>query len=101
MELDERTDVWSLGTLLYFIYFQEFAFDSSKGILEIVVEIINDDIKSIGSAHLAAVNGITSFPRDITAPLQKLIVDMVCLNASERPFVPEIIERCKQLLGCE
>jgi len=83
MELDERTDVWSLGTLLYFLCFQNHAFDSTQG-----------------SIRLAAMNGIRSFPNvgNYSQDLRDFILEMVCLIPTDRPFVPQVLQKASILL---
>ena len=76
LEIDERTDVWGLGTLLYFMAYQDFAFDSAQG-----------------SVHLAALNGITLFPEisDFTPELNALIARM-CSPQETRPMLAEVLQ---------
>jgi serine/threonine protein kinase len=76
LEIDERTDVWGLGTVLYFIAFQNFAFDAAQG-----------------SVHLAALNGITSFPvvGDFSSDFKDLIQRM-CSPLDERPTLLQVMQ---------
>uniref|UniRef100_A0A7S4L0G8 non-specific serine/threonine protein kinase n=1 Tax=Paramoeba aestuarina TaxID=180227 RepID=A0A7S4L0G8_9EUKA len=77
LEIDEKTDVWSLGSLLYFMAAQEFAFDSTQG-----------------SVHLAALNGITSFPEEMdgfSSEVKDLITRM-CSPPESRPTLAQAMQ---------
>ncbi|KAG7164123.1 serine/threonine-protein kinase 16-like [Homarus americanus] len=85
--VDERTDVWSLGCLLYALCFYKSPFDAvyERG----------------DSVALAVVSGITKFPE--THPYSEDIVELIKsilkVNPEERPYVDWIINKVDQLIN--
>lgn len=85
-DLDERTDIWSLGCLLYAIAFGESPFESSS--------------TDGGSVSLAVMSGRVQFPRlcPFSQAFCDLILFMLNTNPAARPFIGEVIERARAIL---
>lgn len=83
--LDERTDVWSLGCLLYAIMFYESPFDSvyERG----------------DSVALAVQNGRTEFPsgHNYSQGLLELVTMMMNLDLTFRPRVDVVLDKLENL----
>ncbi|MES1919482.1 hypothetical protein MHBO_001307 [Bonamia ostreae] len=86
IDVDERTDIWSLGCLLYGMAFGQSPFEDSGGTT---------------SVTLAVFSGKIAFPEDnkYSKDFVKMVKWMVNLNAEERPFIKDVIERIKNLLN--
>ncbi|KAK8741009.1 hypothetical protein OTU49_002443 [Cherax quadricarinatus] len=85
--IDERTDVWSLGCLLYALCFFKSPFDAvyERG----------------DSVALAVVSGSFKFPEPhpFSQDLQELIESILKVNPDERPYVDWIINKVDQLIN--
>ncbi|XP_059477584.1 serine/threonine-protein kinase 16 [Neocloeon triangulifer] len=83
--VDQRTDIWSLGCLIYAMAFYKSPFDPvyERG----------------DSVALAVLSGNIEIPENSTYSqgLHELILSMLKVNASERPFVEDILKIVSQL----
>nr|ACO15455.1 Serine/threonine-protein kinase 16 [Caligus clemensi] len=86
-ELDERTDIWSLGCLLYALCYFKSPFDSVYG---------RGDSVALAVQSASNVN----FPSDSPYPkeLHELIEWMLTLDMSLRPYLPQIMKKVEELL---
>lgn len=84
--LDERTDIWALGCLLYAICFFKSPFETAY--------------EHGGSVALAVVGGNVRIPDDskYSQDLHDLILSMLTVNAMERPFIDGVIRHVELLL---
>lgn len=84
--IDERTDIWSLGCMLYALCFFQSPFD------EIYVK--GD------SVHLAVLNDRVSIPESspYSEDLKELIMFQLKSNPMERPFIYTVIEKIQDLI---
>ncbi|KAB7494737.1 Serine/threonine-protein kinase 16 [Armadillidium nasatum] len=84
--VDERTDIWSLGCLLYAMCFYKSPFDSvyERG----------------DSVALAVVGGKIPFPEahPYSEDMVDLITSMIQVNPEERPYIDWVIESVEQLM---
>jgi len=87
--LDERVDIWSLGCLLYAAAFHLNPFDR--------------EVMRGGSYRMAINNGKITIPSDspYSEAFHSLIRSMIIVDASERPFIDEVIENTSKLLNAE
>jgi len=87
--LDERVDIWSLGCMLYAGAFYMNPFDK---------EVLRG-----GNFRLAINNGKIEFPKDspYSDEFHELIKSMIVVDASDRPFVGDVITRVSTMLGLE
>ncbi|XP_071519237.1 serine/threonine-protein kinase 16 isoform X2 [Panulirus ornatus] len=85
--IDERTDVWSLGCLLYALCFYKSPFD---GVYE------RGD-----SVALAVVSGNVQFPdvHPYSEDLMELIKSILKVNLEERPYVDWVVSKVDQLIN--
>ncbi|CAB3366399.1 Hypothetical predicted protein [Cloeon dipterum] len=83
--IDQRTDVWSLGCLMYAMAFYKSPFD--------VVYERGD------SVALAVLSGNIEIPQgsSYSQGLHELMLSMLRVNASERPFIDDILKTVAQL----
>lgn len=84
--IDERTDIWSLGCVLYALCFFKSPYDLiyEKG----------------DSVALAVLSGSIPFPENspYTQDMHSLILYMLKVNPMERPFIYSVIEKSQDLL---
>ncbi|KAL1448496.1 hypothetical protein WDU94_012411 [Cyamophila willieti] len=84
--VDQRTDVWSLGCLLYAMCYFKSPFDSvyERG----------------DSVALAVISGNITFPESSPFPqeLHELILFMLKVTPSERPFIHSVCDNAQDLL---
>jgi len=80
--IDERTDVWSLGCILYAMAFLESPFEADA---------------SYGSTSLAVQSGNLHFPNDASRRFTKAFLDLIRLlltvDLQKRPFIDDVITR--------
>ncbi|KAI9504381.1 kinase-like domain-containing protein [Coemansia spiralis] len=79
MEFDERTDVWSLGCLLFALAANRTPFE-------------ND-----GSIVLAAINKNYTFPEGVSEGIEKLVAFMLVPEPGNRPFIGQVIQMTNKL----
>lgn len=85
--IDERTDIWSLGCVLYALCFFKSPFD--------VVYERGD------SVSLAVLSGKIPFPESspYTKELHEMVLFLLKTNPMERPFVYSVIEKLQDLIS--
>lgn len=78
--IDERTDIWSLGCLLYALAFLESPFEQ--------------DYQRGNSIALAVLGGNVKFPENsgYSKQLEETITMMMAVNLMERPFIEQVIQ---------
>ncbi|KAL5285979.1 STK16 family protein [Megaselia abdita] len=85
--IDERTDIWSLGCVLYAICFFKNPFDNAyeKG----------------DSVALAVLSGKVNIPEDspYSQDMHELILFMLRLNPMERPYIYSVMERTQECIN--
>ena len=85
--IDERTDVWSLGCLLYAMCFFKSPFDAvyERG----------------DSVALAVLSGNINFPENspFSEDMHELILYMLRVNPMERPYIFSVIEKVTDVLA--
>ncbi|KAJ8935802.1 hypothetical protein NQ318_023354 [Aromia moschata] len=83
--IDQRTDIWSLGCVLYALLYFKSPFD-------IVYE--RGD-----SVNLAVISGTIYFPQDapFSDDVHELILFMLRVNPTERPFIDDVIAKTTSL----
>eukprot|EP00096_Caligus_rogercresseyi_P002595 TRINITY_DN14791_c0_g1_i1.p1 TRINITY_DN14791_c0_g1~~TRINITY_DN14791_c0_g1_i1.p1 ORF type:complete len:302 (-),score=35.34 TRINITY_DN14791_c0_g1_i1:593-1498(-) len=86
-EIDERTDIWSLGCLLYALCYFKSPFDSvyERG------DSVALAVQSTSNVHFPP---ISHYPKE----LHKLIESMLTLNISLRPYLPQVMKKVEELL---
>lgn len=85
--IDERTDIWSLGCILYALAFFQSPYD---------------DIYLKGdSVPLAVLSAKITFPEDCnySQDLKELILFQLKTNPMERPFIYSVIEKTQDLIA--
>ncbi|XP_031629150.1 serine/threonine-protein kinase 16 [Contarinia nasturtii] len=84
--IDERTDIWSLGCVLYAICFFKCPYD-----------IIYEKGDSVA---LAVLSGNVSFPQDspFSEDMHNLIGFMLRINPMERPYIYSVLEAAQSLI---
>lgn len=86
--IDERTDIWSLGCVLYAMCYFKCPFDAAY--------------ERGDSVALAVLSGNIVFPQ-ISRPyhedMKELIMFMLRLNPMERPFIYSVIEKVNDFMG--
>ncbi len=89
--VDTRTDVWSLGCLLYALVYGWSPFESE------ITE--KGTIKPLECTYLRVINGI-SFPKPTkySPEFRKYIQSMLEIDAQKRPNIQEVIKQGKKLL---
>jgi len=83
--IDERTDIWSLGCLLYAMCFFKSPFD---------------DVYERGdSVALAVSSGVIHYPEhsSLNPSLMDLISKMLIVDTQQRPFIAEVIQSVKSI----
>ncbi|GAM27617.1 hypothetical protein SAMD00019534_107930 [Acytostelium subglobosum LB1] len=85
--LDERTDIWALGCLLYAMSFNRSPFESSMD-------------NNSGSVALSVLSGRVDIPasHSFSNELIQLIRSMLSLNPQERPFIDNVIQQVDAML---
>jgi serine/threonine kinase 16 len=81
LDIDERTDIFSLGGILYALFFQTGPFDNAA---------------ESGSVALAVSSGQVPFPSDAdkrcSAPMMQLIASLLSVDVNKRPRIPQILQ---------
>lgn len=86
--IDERTDIWSLGCVLYAMCYFKCPFDAAY--------------ERGDSVALAVLSGSVAYPelaRPYNEDMKDLIQFMMRLNPMERPFIYTVIERVKDFIA--
>lgn len=84
--IDERTDIWSLGCVLYALCFFKSPFDAAY--------------ERGDSVALAVISGNVVFPPEspYSKDMEELIMYQLRLNPMERPYIYSVIEKANDLL---
>jgi len=85
--LDERTDIWSLGCVLYAMCFFKSPFETAY--------------ERGGSIALAVIGGIIDIPKDspYSQELHQLILGMLKVDHRDRPFIHDILKHVNTLIN--
>jgi len=88
--LDERTDVWSLGCILYTIMYNKSPFESTTGNASVALAVLSGQLQfPPPQAGTAASPG--------TQEINQLIRDLLQQDPKQRPFLPEVLNRINSI----
>lgn len=85
--IDERTDIWSLGCVLYAMCYFKCPFDAAY-----------ERGDSVALAVLSGKIHFPDIPRPYSGEMHELILYMLRLNPMERPFVYSVIDRVNDMI---
>jgi len=91
-DIDERTDIWSLGCVLYSICYYKSPFDSVWERGDSVALAVQN-----GGQNLAFPASSANYP----AELKSLVKSMLAVELNDRPFIDQVIKQGQDILASQ